>query len=173
MPIAPDTAGVVGELKLNFFTFSGGVLLSFAKAPEVFLTWTKHTPYLLEATTEVVAWTPFSLNRVRASPEPPWDQVEGQPLAKVELFSSPELNGGVVGLRHIFGGRLAGTRMWIGTGSGDGIQEGDDLWIGVDIDPPNYADLTLVQTIGRHGRTSASRRMLRGARRRGADSGGQ
>ena len=41
--------------------------------------------------------------------------------------------------------------MWIGVGYADGIQDGDDLWVGVGGDPPNFADLTLVQTVGGKG----------------------
>lgn len=147
MPIGSDTPDVVARLRSPVFAFSGGALLAFKDAPELFLTWGQHHPYRLEATTETVAWSPFSLDRVHASRESPWDQVEGGRLLAVELFTGPGACGGVVGSRHRLTSPMGNTFVWIATGYDDGVREGDDLWVSIGVEPPNLDALAPVMTL--------------------------
>ena len=149
MPISCDTQSVVANLRCPAFAYSGGASLDFGEAANLFLTWTKHYPYLLQATTEAAAWSPHSLDRVYASHESPWAEIEGARLTAVELFTGPGARGGLVGARHGLAGLQGNTFLCIASGYVDGVQEGVDLWVSVDNKPPNVGDLTSVVRLGR------------------------
>ncbi len=148
MPIGCDTPGVVASMHGAAFTFSGGALLTFGDAPDLFLTWSLRFPYRLQATIEGLAWRAHSLDRVYATRESPWDQVEGGRLLTVEFFTGPGACGGVIGLRHRIETSKGETFLWIATGYDEGVREGDDLWVSVGSDPANLGDLAPVMMLG-------------------------
>lgn len=141
MPITADTSHLVSELATPSFSFSGAVHLRFEGAAAIDLTWNwKGDRYTL-ATIEQRAWQPHALDRIQMSLQPPWSDLHRAVLTAAECFAlsdDPERN--VVGVRH----ETSGGQFWIGTGGSDFIGDFDDLWVGVDCDPPNLAELVSV-----------------------------
>ena len=85
-----------------------------------------------------------------------WIDIVGATLVGVDLFTCPEqwtdglaaLEGAPVGARHRLEKDGAVYSFWIGTAYGDNIREADDLWVGLNVDPENLADLELVASMG-------------------------
>jgi len=141
MPMTSDTPDLVRDLNAPAFSFSGGVFLGF-EDQFLFLTWTQVGLNMVLGAGPEVAWRPYALNRVRASPEGDWGELEGAVLKRVEFFSAPCTDGeGMVGIRHLMSHEGADRHFWIGTGGADFIGDNDDLWVGVGLEPPNLAEL--------------------------------
>lgn len=145
MPIAADTPQLVSELGAPSFSFSGGVHLRFEGAPAINLTWTwKGDRYFL-AIQQTASWALHSLDRFRASGDQPWSGLDRAIVQSVEFFTLPDdPERRVVGIRH----QTTGGYFWIGTGGRDFIGDCDDLWVGVDCDPPNRTDLIRIGAVG-------------------------
>lgn len=138
MPITCDTPQLVSEMQAPHFSFSGAVYVRFEERDGVCLSWQQHADRFALATGGAAVWRPHSLDRVQASGQAPWGDLLGATLERAELFaSSDDPQQRVVGVKHT---TTRGT-FWIGSGGIDFIGDGDDLWVGVDCDPPNCGDL--------------------------------
>ncbi|KRA61742.1 hypothetical protein ASD79_06430 [Caulobacter sp. Root655] len=147
MPMTSDTPGLVRDLRSPAFSFTGGVFLAFGDKP-LFLTWTQVGLNMVLGAGPDVAWAPYALDRVRASPEEHWGSLEGAVLKRVEIFAAPCIEGdGIVGARHLMSREGVDLHFWIGTGGADFIGDNDDLWVGVGVEPSNFADLTLADVV--------------------------
>jgi len=155
MPLPSDTPDLVREFRGSSFSFTGGVQLRFEPDLQLFLTWRSKTPMTLETGAEEERWGPWALDRIGPHMNSAWTDVLGTTLIAVDLFTSPErwtdglapLNGAPVGARHRLEGNGAVCSFWVGTAYGNNIREGDDLWVGLNIDPDNMADLELVASL--------------------------
>jgi hypothetical protein len=147
MPMTSDTPDVVRDLRSPSFSFTGGVFMAF-EGKQLFLSWTQVGLNMVLGAGPEVAWRPYALDRVRASPEGDWAELEGAVLEKVELFSAPGPEGdGMVGVRHRVSREGIDHHFWVGTGGADFVGDNDDLWVGVGVELPNIADLTLVGVV--------------------------
>ena len=150
MPMTSDTPQLVADCKGAAFSFTGAVVLAVDDASELFLTWTQVGENMVLAGGCEHDWLNHALDRVRVAPNEPWAGIESLTLKSVELFSARFIDGErVVGIRHRVHANGLDRHFWIGTGGPDFIGDMDDLWVGVDLDPPNFADLIPVGVVGR------------------------
>lgn len=156
LPLPSDTPGVVEDLSKPSLSFTPCVELTFAPDLKVFLSWQAKAPCTLIACSADERWGAGILDRVQVAMGSDWANLIGSTLVQVDLFTCPEqwtmgappLNGAPVGVRHTLKGANKTHRFWVGTGGERDISEGDDLWLGLDVDPENVADLELVGSIG-------------------------
>lgn len=155
MPLPCDTPGLVQEFGRASFSFTGGVQLQFESNVHLFVTWRSRSPMTLEIRPEGESWVPGSLDRIGPDMGSAWTDIVDATLVGVDLFTCPErwtdglaaLNGAPVGVRHRLERGRAVYSFWIGTAYGNNIQEADDLWVGLNVDPENMADLELVASM--------------------------
>lgn len=137
MPMSSDTPQVAAELHSPAFSFSGAVHIRFEGEAFVRLSWQQKSDRFILATGSQAAWVPHALDRLQVQGDR-WFHLIGSTLKAAELFTlsdDPELL--VVAVRH----ETSGGSFWIGVGGADFVGNHDDLWVGVDCDPPNRADL--------------------------------
>jgi hypothetical protein len=150
MPMTSDTPQLLTEFKSAAFSFTGAVFLAFDDSKDLFLTWTQVGQNMVLAGGREYVWANYALDRVRVDPNEPWAGIESSTLKSVDLFSAAFIDGErVVGVRHVVHSNGLDRHLWIGTGGPNFIGDMDDLWVGVDIDPPNFADLIPAGAIGR------------------------
>jgi len=68
----------------------------------------------------------------------------------LELFTGPTMvdpEGEVMALRLALENQTRRSHVWIGVGGPAGVFSMDDLWVAVDMDPPNRVDLSLLATV--------------------------
>ncbi len=148
MPMTSDTPQLVAEFKSPAFSFTGAVFLAFDDGKELFITWTQSGQNMVLASGR--EWRKYELDHVRLDGGETWAGIESSRLKSVDLFSAPFIDDErVVGVRHVVDSSGLDRHFWIGTGGPDFIGDMDDLWVGVDIDPPNFAELIPVGAIGR------------------------
>lgn len=141
LTISADTPDLVADTLPDAISFSGGVQLVFEDCEPLFLTWTRHYPYLLRPGREAEDWAPHVLDRAQAFTRSPWGGLEGRRLAAADIFSGPGAEGGVAGVRCVMiANDGVSALLWIGVGGAEGLRESDDLWVGL-VDPPNVAEL--------------------------------
>jgi hypothetical protein len=153
MPITADTPDLVRQFDGPSFDFSGGVQLVLEPGGELFLTWKSRSPTTLEASARST-WS--GLDLVHASMHGDWQEIVEATLQRVDLFTCPKqwsdgiagLDGAPVGARHWLMKESKLHRLWVGTAFGPNIQEADDLWVGLDVDPDNLVDLEQVESVG-------------------------
>lgn len=137
MPITSDTPQLAAELQMAAFSFSGAAHVRFDSQAAVRLSWQQKGDRFVLATGDAAAWVPHALDRLQAQGDL-WFHLIGSTLISAELFTTPDdKDQQVVGVKH---GTTSGW-FWIGVGSADFIGDCDDLWVGVDCDPPNRTDL--------------------------------
>ena len=137
MPITADTPQLASELHKASYSFSGAAFIRFANAEAINLTWTQVEDRIVLATARDAQWIAHSLDRIQAT-SGPWGGLIGSRFTAVEFFTLfDDVSRGIVGAKHTT------TRgfFWIGTGGSDFVGDQDDLWVGVDCDPPNYSEL--------------------------------
>lgn len=155
MPLACDTPDLVREFGRHSFSFAGGVQLRFEPDLQLFLTWRSNSPMTLECGEEGARWEPFALDRIGPDMNSAWTDVLGARFVAVDLFTCPEqwtdgltlLAGAPVGARHRLEGDRGAYTFWVGTAYGGILREADDLWVGLNVDPDNLADLELVASL--------------------------
>lgn len=148
LPIGADAPSVRDAIQRPSFSFSGGTSIRFALSKEIFLTWTQRFPHTLQIGSERNC-TAFSLDRIQASGENPWAAIYGARLEAVELLTIDDVGEQVVAVCHLLQGNQSTHSLWICTGGPNYVGEGDDLWIGLDCEPPNIAALRRVSLVGR------------------------
>ncbi|MGX1744967.1 MULTISPECIES: hypothetical protein [unclassified Brevundimonas] len=137
MPITADTAQLASELQMASYSFSGAAFIRFTNQDAINLSWQQVEDRFVLATAKDAAWGAHSLDRVQAAGDC-WIGLIGSTLTSVEFFTLPDdEHQRVVGVKH---GTTNGS-FWVGTGDKDFVGDQDDLWVGVDCDPPNYSDL--------------------------------
>jgi hypothetical protein len=150
MPFPSDTPDLVREFGRSGFGFSGAVQLRFEPDRQIVLTWRSKSPMTLELGAES-----GSLDRIGPDMNSAWADLPGATLLGVDLFTCPErltdglapLDGAPVGARHRLEKDGVICSFWIGTAYGNNIQEADDLWVGLNVDPENVGDLELVAAL--------------------------
>lgn len=147
LPITCDTPGVVGDLDLPHFSFSGAVHMVSENGSAVFLTWTQVGDQFVLAASDEQSWIEHTLDRIHCSTEM-WNPIRGAVLVEVELYAASfDDNPGVFGARHRFSSADGEGFFWIGTGGRDFVGDGDDLWVGIDVEPANISDLVKIQSV--------------------------
>ena len=137
MPITADTPQLASELQMASYSFSGAAFVRFASQDAINLSWQQVEDRFVLATAQDAAWVAHSLDRIQAAGDL-WIGLIGSTLTSVELFTLPDdEHRRVVGVKH----RTTNGCFWVGTGGKDFVGDQDDLWVGVDCDPPNYSDL--------------------------------
>lgn len=149
LPLPSDTRDLVRQLDEGSFDFTGSVQLVFDDEVSLFATWRQYwAQCALEWSDQQSTWAPHSLDRVSASFEGAWGDIQLSRLERVDLFTAAHMEKElIVGVRHILSKEGHQRRFWIGSGGRDYVGEGDDLWVGVDCDPPNIRELVLIETI--------------------------
>jgi hypothetical protein len=137
MPISSDTPQLAAELHAPAFSFSGAAHVHFGGEAFVRLSWQQKGDRFILATGSEAAWVPHALDRLQAQGDR-WLQLIGSTLNSVELFTLPEdRDRHAVAAKH----NTSAGSFWIGVGGADFVGDHDDLWVGVDCDPPNRAGL--------------------------------
>lgn len=137
MPISSDTPQLAAELHTAAFSFSGAAHVRFEGEAFVRLSWQQKGDRFVLATGSEAAWVPHALDRLQVQGDR-WLQLLGSTLKAAELFTlSNDPDRQPVAVKHDTSGGL----FWIGVGGVDFIGDHDDLWVGVDCDPPNRTDL--------------------------------
>lgn len=149
MPIAGDTPKLVAEFKSPSFSYSGAAFLAFENAEPLILTWSQAGENVVLGDAKADAWTRYSLDRIHADRNDVWAVIEGGVLQSAELYTAPYVDQGrVLAVRHrLTGPSGVASQFWIGTGGPEGVEDRDDLWVGVDVDPPNFSELMLVSAV--------------------------
>ncbi|ESQ87463.1 hypothetical protein ABAC460_19240 [Asticcacaulis sp. AC460] len=157
MPITADTPDVVTNLGAAAFVFSGAVMIAPAEGSDVFLTWAwKPRVYGYHlAVSQQVDWQAGCLDRIRCRFDGPWEGVQGARLIDVRLFQAPSMEGGLktAAIRHTVAGENGDVFFWIGCGDAGGVGDHDDLWVGVNVEPANLADLVEVLVLTDQAKT--------------------
>jgi len=149
MPMTSDTPQLASEYKSAAFSFTGATFLAFEDR-DLFLTWRQVGRNVVLGAGRDLAWMKYALDRVRCDANEPWAAVEQSTLQSVDLFTAPFVDDErVVGIRHAVISDRATSHFWIGSGGPDFIGDGDDLWVGVGLEPPNFVDLIPVGTVAR------------------------
>lgn len=145
-----DTPDLVRTLEESPVWFTGAVEVVFEQDSPIFLTWGRAEDgfRLLPCPVLEDHWPRYSLDSIRKSPEGPWEGFEGATLEGVRLHTMEGVPGGPVvaaehGLATDGGSRL----LWIGTAHQTSLEDGDDLCVGVDSQPPSRAPLVLMGAI--------------------------
>ncbi|ESQ75639.1 hypothetical protein [Asticcacaulis sp. AC402] len=143
LPIPADTPDVVANLGSPSFVFSGAVLLAPACGTELYLTWKQQDHQYRLMANNRLDWLPNSLDRIRCTFDGPWKAIQGGRLAEVRLFQAPGLDDilQIVGVRHTIVHEHGEAWFWVGCGDADDLGDRDDLWVGVNVEPGNLADL--------------------------------
>lgn len=155
MPLSSDTPDLVRAFGAPRLSFTGGVQLRFEPNLELFLSWNPVSPMTLKASGEEERWGVGALDRIGPDMGSDWIDLKGATLVSVDFFTCPErwtdglvpLNKAPVGVRHRFEKNGAAYIFWIGTAYGNNIREADDLWVGLNVDPDNMADLEPVGSL--------------------------
>lgn len=149
MPITGDTPQLVAEFKSSSFSYSGAAFLAFESAEPLILTWSQAGENVVLGDAKADAWARYSLDRIHADRNEIWGAIEGGVLQSVDLYTTPYVEQGrVLAVRHrLTGASDVASRFWIGTGGPEGVEDRDDLWVGVDVDPPNFSELVLVGSV--------------------------
>jgi len=137
MPITSDTPQLAADLQSAAFSFSGAVHVRFESQAFVRLSWQQRGDRFVLATEDAARWVPHALDRLQAQGDL-WFALIGSVLTAVELFTLPDdPHRQVVAAKHT----TSTGSFWIGVGGADFVGDHNDLWVGVDCDPPNRADL--------------------------------
>ena len=137
MPITSDTQQLAAEIQTAAFSFSGAVHVRFESDAFVRLSWQQSGDRFILATGNAAAWVPHALDRLQLQGDR-WLPLIGSTLIAAEFFTLPDdPDRQVVAVKH----QTSGGSFWIGVGGVDFIGDHDDLWVGVDCDPPNRPDL--------------------------------
>lgn len=148
-PLTCDTSLVVENYAAPSFWFTGAAQLFFSADRELFLTWNQVGTHMVLEATDESRWGQHVLDSVIAYFDEPWLSVRDSVLVGAHLFTFPDIEGGhIVAVRHDLRLNERDIRLWIGVGWSNGINDTDDLWVGMDIDPPNVADLVEVGRVG-------------------------
>jgi len=149
MPMISDTPQLVAEFEGPAFSFTGSVFLSFEGA-SLILSWRQVGYEMVLDHGPRASWGAHTLDRVRIAMNGAWTQVEGSVLKQLELFTGPTMvdpEGEVMALRLALENQTRRSHVWIGVGGPAGVFSMDDLWVAVDMDPPNRVDLSLLATV--------------------------
>ncbi|WOB78349.1 hypothetical protein [Brevundimonas nasdae] len=135
MPISSDTPQLAAEMQMSAFSFSGAAHVRFANNAFVQLSWQQKGDRFVLATGSEAVWVSHALDRLQAQGDR-WLQLIGSTLDSVELFTLPDDHD-----RHTVAAKhnTSAGSFWIGVGGADFVGDHDDLWVGVDCDPPNRA----------------------------------
>ncbi|EGF93490.1 hypothetical protein ABI_19300 [Asticcacaulis biprosthecium C19] len=155
LPITADTPDVVANLGASAFVFSGAVLIVPINGSQLHLTWSwKSQHYELTAARQL-DWQADCLDRIRCAFDGPWEGIQGGRLTEVRLYAAPTCDGNlhVAGVRHTVFDGSDEIFFWIGCGDADGIGDHDDLWVGVNVEPANHADLVEVLVLSDQAKT--------------------
>lgn len=149
-PINCDTPQLVAQMDETSFSFACEAILAFEGGDELYLTYgalqteregVRYTQYVLSGAKES-SFSRFGLDRVRTSMRGHWAEIERRALFSAELYASPQIESDhVIGIRFTVEGFGRQTRFWIALGTADHVGEQDDLWVGVEVNPPNFAEL--------------------------------
>lgn len=143
MPITADTPQLASEYQGAAFSFSGAAHVRFESEAFVRLSWQQKGDRFILATGSEAAWVPHALDRLQVQGDR-WFQLIGSTLNAVELFTLPDdPDRHAVAAKHM---TSAGS-FWIGVGGADFVGDHDDLWVGVDFDPPNRTELVSLGVI--------------------------
>jgi hypothetical protein len=143
MPITADTPQLAAELQSAAFSFSGAAYIRFESEAFVQLSWQQKGDRCVLASGNAAAWMPHALDRLQLQGDC-WFPLVGSTLTAAELFTlSDDPDQQVVAVKH----HTSGGSFWIGVGGVDFIGDHDDLWVGVNCDPPNRADLIRVSVV--------------------------
>lgn len=136
------------------FSFAGEAILAFEGGAELYLTYghvsAEGLPYqhfVLTGGNES-GFSRFGLDRVRTSPNGHWATIERSVLLAAEFFATPHIKADhVIGVRFTVEGFGRQTRFWIALGTVDYVGDQDDLWVGAEVNPPNFDELIAVGSI--------------------------
>lgn len=165
-PLTCDTPSLVADFHRPSFTFTGAAEIAFAVESSLFVTWQmiSGTCSLIVAMDEPPEWGAHSLDSIRANPEAPWGLVDDCTLIEAQFYSLKEelaLTGGYEfnAVKHTYGQPVAAVRhairgddrcdfFWLAIGNETGVMDQDDLWVAVNLDPPNMEDLVKIGVVG-------------------------
>ena len=155
MPITADTQHVVANLRTPAFVFSGAVLIVSVDGQELHVTWTWKSEHYQLAAARELDWQSDCLDRIRCGFDGPWEGIQGGKLTEMRLFLAPDWGDKlqVAGVRHTVLHSNGEAFFWIGCGDANGIGDHDDLWVGVNIEPANHADLAEVLVLKDQAKT--------------------
>jgi hypothetical protein len=151
LPMWSDTPDVVRQLDEPTIGFSGAVCLGFEDRPDLFLTWAQLSGLefgLVTLTDEADGWNKFALDRVHMGYAADWDALRSRRLAKVDLYTAEDVEGGhVIAASHAFETDSDSRLLWVCTAWELTVSSGDDLLVSIEREPASSAPLKLVDVI--------------------------
>ncbi|WP_168076250.1 hypothetical protein [Caulobacter sp. SSI4214] len=164
-PLTSDTPTLIADYARSSFSFTGAVEVIFKGDRSLFLTWkmVAGVCFLIPLADPFLEWSEHALDSVRTYSDDPWISLDGSTLVEARLFSLKEdfspLGDQLDASKHPYGRPVAAVRhavdtrdgpyfFWVAVGSGSGVADQDDLWVGAGAEPPNIDALIELDVIG-------------------------